>query len=470
MFARNAPPSSAPASVSHITSAPSAVHQIPAEAHAAEVSVLGACMLEGAAVLDRLRGLESKHFGYARHRHIFNAITDQAKEGRALDAAAVLSRLGEMGRLVECGGVAGVTAILDNSVDYGDGLEDHARFILDAWRRRQAARFAAKVQADCSAPVDNVDQFFVRVTRGFEELRDLRLGADNDASAASAVTAFFRALEERARAGIGAVVPTGVTRLDNVLEGGLWTKAMTIIGARPGTGKTALGLSAALACATTPVAQGGGGVVFISAELPQEQIIQRITSMLTGIPAGVMRTGKLTEDQWEAVTRAASDVSAMPMTIDDKAKTVDAVRAQIRRSQADFEKQGIPLRLVVVDYLQRLNASASNDRGRNREQEVAEIAKGLSDLKTTFGCAVLALAQLNRKPKGKENERPTMGDLRESGAIENEADAIALLYRPEETDPELTRVVFGKLRGGSMAYDLDLRVEASTGRMSEVQS
>jgi replicative DNA helicase len=245
-----------------------------------------------------------------------------------------------------------------------------------------------------------------------------------------------------ARGGEITGLPTGFRDLDRRLAG-LQPANLVVIAARPSMGKTALALNIA-----QNVAEHDGTVAVFTLEMSREEVVKRLLSSMAGVDSHRLRTGQLTPDLWNRVVRETSRLYQMPFFVDDSSDlTVTSIRAKCRRLA---RKRG--LALVVVDYLQLMQSHAGSE---SRQQEIADISRSLKNLARELHIPVIAVSQLNRAVEARENKRPRLGDLRESGAIEQDADIVMFIYRdehynPGSDQPGLAEINIAKHRSGAV--------------------
>src|SRR5699024_874213 len=243
------------------------------------------------------------------------------------------------------------------------------------------------------------------------------------------------------RGGLSSGVPTGFSEFDEVTNG-LHPGQMIIVAARPGVGKSTLGLDFMRSCS---IRHGMASVIF-SLEMSKSEIVMRLLSAEAKIKLGAMRSGKMTDDDWTALARRMSEISEAPLFIDDSPNmTMMEIRAKARRL-----KQRHDLKLIVVDYLQLMT---SGKKVESRQQEVSEFSRSLKLLAKELEVPLVAISQLNRGPEQRTDKRPQVSDLRESGSLEQDADIVMLLHRPDATERDDPRageadVILGKHRGG----------------------
>jgi replicative DNA helicase len=389
----------------------------------AEESVLGAALLSSDAAGTALEHLHADDFYKPVHQLIFEAISVLFDTSQPIDAITVSDQLQRVDQLERIGGADYLTTLLDavpttsNIGYYVEIVEEHA-----LRRRLQRAGgkvtdFAFETDSPIADVLDQAEQvvFQVAERRMGEGLTpiDPLLGATLERA------------EEMSDRGSGITgVATGFKDLDSKLAG-LQPANLVVIAARPSMGKTtlALNISANIAARDLPVA-------IFSLEMSREEVAQRLLCAQARVDSQKLRTGELNQSQWTKLTHAAATLYNKPIFIDDSASlTVTEIRAKSRRLQ---RQRGLDL--VVVDYLQLMHGG--NARTENRQQEIAEISRNLKNLARELHVPIIAASQLNRALESREDKRPRLGDLRESGAIEQDSDVVMFIYRHEYYHPE----------------------------------
>ena len=386
---------------------------------AAERALLGAMLLTTAAIADAVELSAAADFYRPAHAHVFDAIEALYGAGEPVDTVTVAAELQRNGLLEKAGG-AGALVEMQASTPVAGNADHYGRIVAGHARRRALVGVAGEIAELAYGPgeVDDVEdqaQALVfaatarRAQRGPVVLDEVLDDGYEHAVALS---------EHDGLVG----VTTGYNDLDEILLG-LRPATLTILGARPGMGKTALVLAIALAAARSE----DRPVVFFSLEMSRLELSQRVYASDGGIPAKAIRTGRMNEGQWEAFGAIRDGHRGLPVAIDDDPNvSVLDIRTRARRLAA---ASGGGLALIVVDYLQLMG----NRRGaESRQVEVAEMSRGLKILARELDCPVLALSQLSRAPEARSDKRPILADLRESGAIEQDADVVMFLYRDEE--------------------------------------
>jgi replicative DNA helicase len=407
----------------------------------AEQSVLGAILVRPE-VLDRVADLiEPGDFYREAHGRIFQAMLDLYGRGEPVDLVSVSALLKERGQLEGVGGPA-FLAGLSEQVGFATNADYYASLVHDKAILRRLLDTTQEIASACLAPVEDVPEFLDAAEQKVFEVAEskVRPGFKSVSALVEQEIANLEAIWHR-EAGRITGVPSGFPDLDN-LTAGFQNSDLIIIAARPSMGKTALALNIAYNAAYKPQVP----VAFFSLEMSKEQLVRRLLSSIGEVDAGNLRRAFLSTPEWANLQTAAGYLLDCPIYIDDTpAATVLDIRAKARRLKADGK-----LGLVIIDYLQLM-------RGRHdapsREQEISEISRSLKALAKELNVPVMALSQLNRRVEERPNKRPQLADLRESGAIEQDADVIIFIYRDEvyrEDSPDkgVAEVIVGKQRNG----------------------
>ncbi|HSC87808.1 MAG TPA: replicative DNA helicase [Polyangiaceae bacterium] len=430
----------------------------------AEAAVLSAALLSAEA-FDAIQDiLAPEHFYADANRRIFEAIVDLAAASRPVDVVTVASHLRDRGRLDQIGGTPYLAQIVDATPAVAH-VGEHARVIREKWRLRSliatCQRFAAEGYGDCGDVQDFVDS----AEQSIFELARASSAESSIVPVNVAVRAAFAVLSEaRTRGGGVTGFPTGFVELDKRTSG-MHKGDLYIVAGRPGMGKTSFVLNVAqnLASAKRRSAgdQSGGdetgfAVAFFSLEMPREQLAARMLASEARVDMASLRSGQVGADDWNKLTDAAARMGRMPLWLDDSpGLSLLDLRAKIRRLQAELRSNKTgpqEIGLVAVDYLQLMQGRKGVT---SREQEISEISRGLKQFAKEMGVPVIALSQLNRSVETRttKDKRPQLSDLRESGAIEQDADAIMFIYRDEyyfqdSPDKGLAEVIIAKQRNG----------------------
>jgi replicative DNA helicase len=414
----------------------------------AEAAVLSAILLDAAAFDQVQEQLLPEHFYADANRRIFEAVVELQNAGRPVDVVSVAGFLRDRSRLEQIGGTPYLAQLSDATPAVAH-VGAHAQVVREKWRLRQLIATCQRFAAEGYTTPPDVQKFIDQAEQAVFDIARTPEGTTVE-PVRDAVVRAFKILEEAERRGGGVTgIPTGFNRLDRQCSG-MHAGDLYIIAARPGMGKTSFVLNIALNVAATrvqksrnpeeyfeaPAEEPGYGVLFCSLEMPKEQLAARLLASEAQVDMSNIRSGRMSRDDWSKLTEAASRLARLPLWLDDTpALTLLDLRAKIRRLQAEVTRgesaarsQG--LGLVVVDYLQLMQGR--RDAG-SREQEISELSRGLKQLAKEMRLPVIALSQLNRavETRTSKDKRPQLSDLRESGAIEQDADCIIFIYRDE---------------------------------------
>ncbi len=418
--------------------------RVPPHNEDAERSVLGAILLDNA-VIDELSGmLTPEHFYRESHRHIFRATLELAERGEPVDPLTLADHLSAENVLEAVGGPTYLTR-LSGAVPSAANVRHYAEIVSRKAALRQFISTADELittcyddVADVEAFMDEAEQLLFSVTqagqkRGYTAMREVIKKAYSQ----------IEALYEKSEQITG--VPSGFIDLDDITAG--WQRSdLIIIAARPAMGKTSFTLNMAAHAALLrqiPVA-------FFSLEMSNEQLAIRMICSEARINQSKVRTGQMTEQEWARLVNAAGTLSKAPIYLDDTpGLPIMEFRSKCRRLKAEHN-----IGAVFVDYLQLMQGTQRSRSAGSREQEISEISRGLKGVAKELDIPVIALAQLNRGVEQRADKRPLMSDLRESGAIEQDADLISFIYRDEvyneDSDAKgLAEIIIGKPRNGA---------------------
>lgn len=428
----------------------------------AEAAVLSTLMLDP----DRIAAVEQiltpENFYSEANRHIARAIWELDREAAAIDVATVAARLNASEKLTMVGGTPYLT-MLNDSTPAVAHVEDHARIVATAARIRRVQAICRLVAAEGYGAMADAPEWLQSVEARVLAATDAAtLSQETIALLGDAVPTELDALRDRAngKTGTGGH-KTRIAGIDRVLHG-LIDGVPYVIAGRPGHGKTGLAWQIA-----DGVARSGDCVVFLSQEMPRAQLVQRAIAQCSGVEPEAIQAGRLTPDDWATISAAVTTIGKLPIAIDDKAgHTVHTARSSVRRCMQKLRASGCDgrLGLVVLDYLQIMGGE--RQRGDSRATEVSDNMHGITRLAKEFNCPVLVLSQLNREIDKRNEKRPQLSDLNESGAIEADAYGVIFVYRadcyrkPDERDG-LAEIIIAKHRNGRTG-DVSLRYMPST--------
>jgi replicative DNA helicase len=415
----------------------------------AEASVLGGILLRND-VLTQLDTLVEDDFYDPKHKAVFSAMRRLEEQAKPIDEVTLENELARVGRLEVVGGLS-FLGDLALKVPTADNVTYYADIIRDKHAARQlmlaASEIAARGYEDYGEIQDYLDEAEGRI---FEVTQ--RKETRGPAPIKQLIKEVFNSLDERFAAPDGITgVPTGFADLDQ-RTAGLQPTELVILAARPAMGKTSFALSIAQNCAASD--HGAWPVLLFSLEMSSTQLAERMLCAEARVDSTALRRGRLQRQDMTNLTYAAARLSKTPILIDDTpALSLRELRARSRRFRSNKQLFGDhKTGLIVIDYLQLMRGSTQTRNG-SREQEISEISRGLKALAKELDCPVLALSQLNRSLESRTDKRPQLSDLRESGAIEQDADVILFIYRDvvynENTEePNLAEVIIGKNRHG----------------------
>ncbi len=394
--------------------------KLPPQALDLEEVVLGAMMIDKKGVDEVIDILHPDVFYKESHQHIFEAIFKLFENSEPVDLLTVSAQLKKEGNLEVVGGEFYLIQ-LTQKVSSSAHIEFHARIILQKYIQRSLIKISNEIieesydeATDVFDLLDNAESKLYEVTQG-----NIKRSSE---TAQNLVIQAKKRIEEIANKEGLSGVPSGFTQLDKLTSG--WQPSdLIIVAARPGMGKTALTLSMARNMAV----EHNIPVAFFSCEMSSVQLITRLISSETGLSSEKLRTGNLEQHEWEQLNVKVKDLEKAPLFIDDTPSlSIFDLRAKARRLKSQHDIQ-----LIVIDYLQLMTAGGSQ-KGGNREQEISTISRNLKALAKELNIPVIALSQLSRAVETRGgSKRPLLSDLRESGAIEQDADIVSFIYRPE---------------------------------------
>lgn len=389
----------------------------------AEVSVLGGMFLDRDAVARAVEILDASMFFREGHRRIFRSMSRLFERGDVIDVITLKDDLGRTDELESVGGLNYLAELMD-AVPTAANIDYHARIVREKALLRRLIDASQEIIRDAFSQGDRevdelLDQAESRIFQvaqshereGFVRVKDL-------------LWATFEEIERLQESGSPVTgVPSGFTDLDKMTTG-LQPGDLVIVAARPSMGKTSWVLNVA---ATAAIEHRRPTAVF-SLEMSKEQLLKRLLSAEGRIDAQHLRRGGMTAEDHKRLAQAAGHLNTAPIWIDDSpGLSVLEIRAKARRLVSDVQAEGQELGLIVIDYLQLM----SGDKAENRVQEVSQISRGLKALARELDVPVIALSQLSRAPEQRNDKRPMLSDLRESGSIEQDADLVMFLFRPE---------------------------------------
>lgn len=390
---------------------------------AAEDATLSSILVDPA-LLDEIRPfLRAEHFHSEARRRVYEALCALRDAGTPIDLVTVATALRDAGRLEQCEGLPGLTALLNAAPGLSSAqVGAYARSVLEKAVRRQARVTAAHLGSRAENDSTQVDQILADARTALDDLAQSLLSTEKSAEAKAGLARATRALDAAAQtSGLGAS-PTGFAGIDRITAG--LHSELILLGARPGMGKTALASAIALYRA-----RAGDGVFVASLETTDTELWQRMICAEARVELLRCRAGTLTPRDWTLITATVSELYKLRVWVDDTSgMSVAELAAKCRRVRLALQRDGKKLGLVVVDYVQLLRAPQANMK---REEAIASNARALKAMAQELDCPVLALAQLNRDCEKRPDKRPQLSDLRESGELEQCARTVLLLYRAD---------------------------------------
>ncbi|HLF53422.1 replicative DNA helicase [Flavobacterium sp.] len=396
--------------------------KLPPQALELEEAVLGAMMIDKKGVDEVIDILQPDAFYKDAHKHIFEAIFQLFTDSQPVDLLTVSSQLKKNAKLELAGGDFYLIQ-LTQKISSSAHIEFHSRIILQKFIQRSLIKISSEIIEESYDESTDVFDLLDKAESKLYEVTQGNIKRSSETAQSLVIQAKKRIEEIAGKEGLSGIA-TGFEKLDKITSG--WQPSdLIIIAARPGMGKTAFVLSMARNIAI----DFGHPVALFSLEMSSVQLITRLISSETGLSSEKLRTGKLEKHEWEQLSIKVKNLEKAPLFIDDSPSlSIFDLRAKSRRLAS---QHGI--KLIIVDYLQLMTAGGSNGKGGgNREQEISTISRNLKALAKELGVPVIALSQLSRAVESRPgHKRPLLSDLRESGAIEQDADIVSFIYRPE---------------------------------------
>ncbi len=406
----------------------------------AEEAVVGAVLINPEAYLDLAQFLQPDDFYIVRHRWIWEAFARLHEKRIPLDFLTISEEIESAGQLLEIGGPAYLTALL-NQVPTSLHAEAYGHMVEAAAIRRRLLTSANQIATLAYNERESVENVIEEAEKSIFNVSERRLKKDMQPISAVLSDYYDRIGELAKRPEDIFGVPTGFIDLDRMLTG-LQPSDLIIIAGRPGQGKSGFLLSAAKNAAL----MHKKNVAIFSLEMSNEQVVQRLLAQETGIDSQRLRNGKLKEDEWSLLTHAVEVLGDTHIYLDDTpAITPLSLRTKCRRLHMEFG-----LDLIILDYIQLMGGDMRNE---NRVQEVSYISRNLKVLAHELNVPVLAAAQLSRAVEQRTDKRPVLSDLRESGSIEQDADIVMFIYRPDQYEKDTAKnnvaeIIVAKHRNG----------------------
>ncbi len=430
---------------SNLKDQPQAGSRIPPHNNEAEQSVLGSILLKDKAFASVVDKLAATDFYRQGHQIIYQSMVELFDRGEPQDLVTVTNLLNDRNLLESAGGPT-YLASLTSIVPVTANIAAYARIIRQKAILRNLINTSTDIANRCFEEQDDIDTLVDQAEQSIFDLAGKKSSSDFNALKSIVPDSFKKIEQLYKRKELITGVPTGYYELDK-MTAGLQDSDLIVLAGRPSMGKTAFALNIAQHAALVEKI----GVAIFSLEMSKEQLAMRLLSSVGHIDSQKIRTGRLQSEDWPHLTRAVGMLSDAPIHIDDTpALSILEMRSKIRRLASQHD-----IGLILVDYLQLMQGRSAE----NRTQEISEISRSLKALAKEHSVPVLALSQLNRGLESRTDKRPMMSDLRESGAIEQDADVICFIYRDEvynkaEDNPErgIAEIIIGKQRNGPTGY------------------
>ncbi|SES40992.1 replicative DNA helicase [Psychrobacillus sp. OK032] len=415
--------------------------RVPPHNQEAEQSVIGAIFLEPQALITAAEIVMPEDFYRVAHQKIFQTMIRLSDQGKAIDVVTVTEELSAKKELEDVGGISYISEIA-NSVPTAANIGHYAKIVEEKSILRRLIRVATSIVEDGFTREDEVEALLSEAEKKMMEVANRKSAGDFKHIKDVLVETYDNIEKLHSQKGDVTGIPTGFRDLDRITAG-FQRNDLIIVAARPSVGKTAFALNVAQNVAT----KTDENVAIFSLEMGAEQLVMRILCAEGNIDAQVLRTGALTTEDWRKLTMAMGSLSNAGIYIDDTPGIrVNEIRAKCRRL-----KQESGLGMILIDYLQLIQGSGGSQA--NRQQEVSEISRSLKGLARELKVPVIALSQLSRGVEQRQDKRPMMSDLRESGSIEQDADIVSFLYREDYYDKEtenqnMIEIIIAKQRNG----------------------
>ncbi|OGR52258.1 MAG: replicative DNA helicase [Elusimicrobia bacterium RIFCSPLOWO2_02_FULL_39_32] len=431
--------------------------KVPPYSQEAERAVLGSMLIDREALERALELLDEKSFYEEQNQKIFSVIKTLSLNNRVVDTVTLAEELRTMNYLSSAGGAEYIAELI-NTVATAAHIDNYAEIVKEKAILRDLIRAATQMVGECFQENEGANSLLDKAEGLIYSIAEkkARTGLAPLSEMIHEMIENLEVLHQRKETVTG--VPSGFKRFDD-MTAGFQRGNLVILAARPGVGKTALALNIALHAAVKKKLP----VAIFSLEMSQQEIGMRLLSSISSIPLQSLRTGFFKKSDWPIITRKAELLSEAPIYLDysNSAMSILTLRSSARRMAAQLASKATPLSLIIIDYLQLMQGSRKNPE--NRQNEIAEISRSLKGLARDLNVPIIALSQLNRSPEERGREgKPQLSDLRESGALEQDADMVGFIYREamykKDPDEELLRkakLIIAKQRNGPLG-EIDL--------------
>lgn len=409
----------------------------------AEKSVLGAMLMDRDAIVEAEDMLVKEDFYQRQYGILFEAMVELYREGKAVDLVTLQNKLKEKDVPESLTGLDFFRDLID-AVSTSANIRDYARIVHEKATLRALIKTTEGIANDCYLGKEDTPQILEKTEREIFGLLQKRNRLSDYVPIQEIVLNSLNAIEEAARSkGRVTGIASGFTELDHLLTG-FHPAELILVAARPAMGKTAFVLNIAQYAAF----KNDQKVAMFSLEMSKEQLVTRLMASESMVDSQQIRTGDLRDSEWEKLLEGAALIGNSKLIIDDAATSLSEIRSKCRRY-----KQVHDIDMVVIDYLQLMSGSTGR-RSESRQQEISEISRALKVLARELNIPIIALSQLSRAVELRQDHKPMLSDLRESGAIEQDADVVMFLYRDEYYNPDtekknLAEVIVAKQRNGA---------------------
>ncbi len=409
----------------------------------AEQAVIGSMLMDREAVVDISDMLSSDDFYNAQYGTLFLAMVELYREGKAVDVLTLSERLKQKGTPPEIGSVSFISNIVAN-VPTSANARQYAEIVRDNSIMRRLIKVSEDTAKDCYLAADDVGNILDKAEQDIFKLSQAKSGSGDFTPMKDIVMNVLNEIEEASRnKGRLNGLSTGFVDLDNMLTG-LHGGELILVAARPSMGKTAFVLNIAHHVSVKKRVP----VVIFSLEMGEEQLVSRMLAMDSRVDAQSLKTGDVADGDWDKIIESTENIAGAPVFIDDdSAVTLGDLRSKCRKL-----KQSNDIGLIIIDYLQLMTPARAVE---SRQQFISDMSRGLKGVARELNVPVIALSQLNRAADVRTDHRPVLADLRESGAIEQDADVVMFIYRDEyynkETEkPGTAEIIIAKQRNGAV--------------------
>jgi replicative DNA helicase len=420
------------------------INKLPPQNIDAEESIISAILLDNHTLLDILDILSPEDFYRTAHQKIFEAVAELFHKGDPVDLVTLAEHLRNKNQIDDIGGAAYLAKLLDTA-PVPANAKNYAKIIRDKASLRRMITAAADITNRCFDYTEDVEEVIDYAESVIFEIAEHKTKPSYFPISKIIETNIDTLVERRGKRSLISGVPTGFKKLDS-LTSGFQKSDLIIIAARPGMGKTALALN----CARNAAVEAEVPLAFFSMEMSKEQLSMRLLCAEARIDSARLRDGFFSEEEWNNLTEAADTLTNAPIYIDDS-PDLSSLDIKTKARRLKIEKN---IGLIIIDYLQLMKSRIRMER---RDLEISEMSRSLKGLAKELDIPIIALSQLNRRVEERGDKRPQLSDLRESGALEQDADLVMFIYRDEiynkeENNPNkgLAEIILAKQRNGPL--------------------